>query len=115
MTGKSSEYGGKTCCFCIEISTAVKLIAVWIALAALSYGANIFYQEDKINLWIPLVAMYTLSFFFFIFAFIKKSVLTRHILWASYVLIAVIGSRCLVFHYIYQGKMFDNQILCVPS
>ena len=90
------------------------LIAVLMALVAVGYGSNLLFQKDKMNLWIPLVVMYCLSFIFFIATFFKQSVLSRHVLWASYVLIVIIGGRSLLFHYIYQGKL-DDQVLCVPS
>ena len=83
-------------------------MAVIMALAALGFGFSIKDAGDKANLYWPLLVMYVFQFTVFVLTLSRETILRRHVLAASYVLVILIGTRSLLFHYNYTGRILDE-------
>ena len=104
--GKSKD---ETCCFCIPLETGVKVIAALVFIATIGSVVDIFYY-DNLKVYLPFAIICGLQFCFFIGALMNDSVMNRHILCASYLLLTLIAGRCMLWHVIYDGDAFDSKM-----
>ena len=105
MAGKTAT--STTCCFCFSLDTGVKIIAALMFMVTVAQAVNMIMQPSLAHICLPLAVMYGLTFIFFVFALNKQTIMNRHILWAAYTLIILIGGRSVIFHYLWDGKYFD--------
>ena len=106
MAGKSATDTHR-CCILFSLDTGVKILAALMFIVCIAHSVNIILNPDALTLGLPLAVMYGLTFIFFAYALNKQSVMNRHILWAAYTLLILIGGRSILFHYIWEEKFFD--------
>ena len=108
--GKSQKQ--PNCCICIPLETGVKIIAALALINTIGSVVDIYYYEDSntLKMFLPFALIWGLQFCFFMVTLMQDSVMNRHILCASYLLLVIVATRSLLFHFIYEGEMFDPKM-----
>ena len=96
------------CCVCFNIETGVKLITALTFVNTIGSCVDMYFYRENDRLYLPFAILYALQFIIMMVCAHRDSVINRHVMFASYMLLVFIGTKGLSIHYLLKGVFIDH-------